>query len=106
MKYIMFENELGHKIPVIFPDKIVHADMAKSIAYMMVMQNDEFVKPVSSGLVSIKAKVSGKSKTLNLESNDDDSMYITFNDSIGSLPLDIMPPTILKELRDQMKKDT
>ena len=99
MKYVMFENELGHKLPVIFSDDMTH----KLVAQAIVKMNEESlqlpVKPVSAGFVSLEAKCSGRSESLNMEPAEYDSVYIDYNDSLRAVPEHGIKP-LLKELKE------
>ncbi len=37
MKYIIFEDQSGHAVPIIFPDKIGHAEMREQMPYGTVL---------------------------------------------------------------------
>lgn len=37
MKYIIFEDQSGHAVPIIFPDKIDHAEMREQVPYGTVL---------------------------------------------------------------------
>jgi hypothetical protein len=104
MKYIMFENDQGSKIPVMFPDEIVHSDFAEYIQHYFSMNQDEYITPVSAGFVTVSAHCSGKSETLELQSHVDDSMHITFHDGLKGQPLELMPDTIVRTLKNKMKE--
>ncbi len=106
MKYVMFQNDEGHMLPVIFPNAMIHSDMAEYIQHMMLMKEDQHIEPVSAGFVSMKGQVSGRSESLDLDSREEDAMYITFNDSVSTLPLDAMPPTVLETLKENMECNT
>lgn len=78
MKYIMFEKPLSEnivvKIPVIFPNTLVHEDVSKAILSTLGM---ETAKPVSAGFVNVLAtKCYGESKTLELSANRMDFITI------------------------------
>ncbi len=105
MKYVMFENVHGHKFPVIFPEAFVHEDVSRFITYMYYDTNKEILKTTSAGSISSeKITAHGKSETLNLEAHELDSVFITFNDSIGTLDFSIAPPSILETLIERLKE--
>lgn len=88
MKYIMFEQEIGEikrKIPFIFPNFLVHQDVA---AVTKVLLDETFKNSknriVSAGDVQIGAgatiNCSGKSETLKIKSHPDDTQILTMYD--------------------------
>lgn len=103
MKYVMFEDETGHKLPVIFPEVMTHSVVAESVIHMMLMEEGKDVKVVSAGSIAMKACCSGKSETLGIASHEDDSMYVTFNDSIGGIEIADLPPMVLGTLLEGLK---
>jgi hypothetical protein len=67
-KYVMFDGMSGSKIPVIFPDSLVHRDVAETIPLLNpqvnhVVQNAGFV----DGLICVDT--SGESETLKIKSS-------------------------------------
>lgn len=70
MKYIMFEDFSGTAVPVIFPNRINHAEMREQMPY---------TKALSAGYVSHGPDgfhCHGKSKELDLEAAADDAKVI------------------------------
>ena len=104
MKYVMFTNEEGHMLPVIFPTSMIHSDMAQYVQHMMMMEENKKVRPVSAGFVSMKGQTSGRSESLDLDSKPDDAMYITFNDSISTLSPEMMTSGIREVLEDKLNE--
>lgn len=81
MKYILFEDAYGRKIPVTFPEVLVHADVATA------MQNVHPMRVVSAGFVLLKdVVVSGGSETLEVESREADAAYLEYGDSVAMMP--------------------
>ncbi len=37
MKYICFEDQAGHAVPIVFPDRIGHAEMREQMPYGVVL---------------------------------------------------------------------
>ena len=73
--YIVFEvntQGLKRELPVIFPDIIVHADMAKAVAKAC-SEYFRSIKPVAAGQLDFDGGVecSGKSTTMKLASRGD-----------------------------------
>jgi hypothetical protein len=69
MKYIMFQTEDGQHMPVMFPDRLVHADVARSLERAFVLGEMRGVKPVSAGFCDVEAvAMHGTSESLSLES--------------------------------------
>lgn len=79
MKYVMFakpfpKGDLVQFMPVVFPDNLVHADVAAALKPLL-------GDPVSAGDVTILgANVSGKSSTLNLKSHPKDGVMLRMCD--------------------------
>lgn len=69
-KYVMLEIDNGafkRRLPIIFPDILVHADVAAAIQQIQGMAE---AKPVSAGSIDLFAEAChGKSTTLNVASN-------------------------------------
>ncbi len=72
-KYIMLELDSGsfkRRVPIIFPDLLVHADVAAVLQQTPGMAD---AKPVSAGSVELMVTAChGKSTTLNVASNEED----------------------------------
>ena len=72
MKYIMFVTEDGQNLPVVFPDALIHAGVARSMERAFVMSELRGVKPVSAGFCDVEAmSMHGESETLSLDSRGD-----------------------------------
>lgn len=70
MKYIMFEDFSGTPVPVIFPNRIGHAEMREQMPY---------TKALSAGYVSHSPSgwsCHGKSKALELQAGENDAVII------------------------------
>lgn len=85
MKYIMFENEDGHKTALIFPNHIPHANMAGDVPHIIGHFSQRYgaVKigePVSAGFVgpdsNFQMSCWGRSESLGLEADPGDSRII------------------------------
>jgi hypothetical protein len=81
MKYIMFKVDLGEgvtqKIPVIFPDELVHLIVSRALAFYKATSH---LVPVSAGYCQIDChSVSGASETLKLLSEDGDAEVINMH---------------------------
>lgn len=84
MKYVMLEITLAggeappFKLPVIFPDKLVHKDMAmhvKSVAWATWPRCN--VNVVSAGEIQLSdVQCFGKSETLGVESREDADAHV------------------------------
>jgi hypothetical protein len=80
-KYIMFENKIGDLtilFPVIFPDKMVHSDVAAVLRHCQPGWHSKGVKAVSAGKIEHVevTGLGGDSETLNLEANPADQHTI------------------------------
>lgn len=83
MKYVMFKTPDGRHIPIIFPDALVHADVA------IMIHDSEHVRsvyggalaPVSAGTYSsFGGTAAGSSETLEIASHPDDERHIRMFD--------------------------
>ena len=89
MKYIMFEVQhpsgLKQKIPIIFPDQMVHKFVAEAVANHREHRQFE-MKPVSAGQCSIECLgVFGESETLKVSASKEDSDVINAYDYMHGL---------------------
>lgn len=80
-KYIMFENKIGDTtflFPVIFPDKMVHSEVADSLRRCQPGWHHGGVKPVSAGMIDqlYVEGVNGESETLKMASKAGDEQVI------------------------------
>ena len=103
MKYVMFENLLGHKLPVIFAEDFVHVNIADAVMKMVEDNGQLPVKPVSAGFITVDAKCSGRSESLNMEVDVHDETYILYNDSLRTVP-EAMIPGLILELEENRRK--
>jgi hypothetical protein len=80
-KYIMFENKIGDTtviFPVIFPDKMVHDDVAQALRRYQPGWHHDGVRPISAGKiehVNVEG-LGGDSETLKLKSKPFDEKII------------------------------
>lgn len=89
MKYVMFEVTHGsftRYLPVIFPDDLVHSDIAENVSNA-IAQSFEITKleinVANAGFINsmdCDVSVYGRSETLNLDSNPEDSLIIKLHD--------------------------
>lgn len=74
-KYIMFQDKLGAKQPILFPKSVSHITMAEALA------NNEELNwvPVSAGFCGMTSPICcyGKSVTMDLESNPNDTVILS-----------------------------
>lgn len=75
MKYIVMRaevnDEMALELPIIFPDILVHADVAKCVGWMMQEQFKAPVKAISAGFlnsIEFDGICYGKSESLGLSS--------------------------------------
>ena len=80
MKYVVMEARKGnlrYKFPVMFPNHLVHANVAKAIARVLRDDGWQDPKPRSAGEYNpITCECHGNSETLKLEAHIDDSGLI------------------------------
>ena len=90
MKYVMLEAKLPEskmvvKIPLIFPNALVHSIVADQMVFALLRHGIEAV-PVSAGTASVsQVEIGGNSETLGLSSNPDDKMTIELIDYLHGL---------------------
>lgn len=90
MKYVMFEVSRGgltRKVPVIFPDSLVHREVAGKL---MSLLRDEFesVKVASAGSINsfdFGGTTHGGSETLKVASDPNDATLIKMYDYFGGV---------------------
>jgi hypothetical protein len=86
MKYVMLKRRLGadmHQlIPIIFPNALVHSDVAEALAAALPVP----VEIVSAGSVILNDAVcGGNSESLGLSAEPGDAEIINFNDYLHGL---------------------
>lgn len=76
-KYVMLEMPCGgvrRRIPIIFPDILVHADVAAAVQSLPMMGE---AKPIAAGSIDLMAaECHGKSTTLNVSAGETDAELI------------------------------
>lgn len=86
MKYIVLELDHGRsfvrEVPILFPEYLVHATMAKSIGRAIMLEDKSVVsvRPVAAGFFSslglATVQCYGKSDTLDLASRGDEDVNL------------------------------
>ncbi len=101
MKYVMFETENGRKFAVMFPDHMVHAQMAHLVGVLSLRAHKEMAAPVTAGFVNPgdELSVTGESESLNLKSDPTDAIRIMIGESVSSMPDSILAP-LWKQVED------
>ena len=92
MKYIVLEAKLGEdlmqKIPIIFPNFLVHSDVAKYVAGLLIKQykRDPEITVASAGFINLKVeKCFGESETCKKAADLDDEFLINSYDYTAGL---------------------
>jgi hypothetical protein len=88
MKYVVVELELGKgnekttkRVPLIFPNDLIHADMARVLEHECIRTFGVKAKTVSAGTIDIDVEsVSGESVSLGLKSRGSDKQLIDMYD--------------------------
>ena len=85
MKYIMFEHKVKDTattmIPVIFPNTLIHKDVAEAITEFHKKKYNADIKAVSAGEYNAQTGFAfGKSESLGLSSGKDDTQVINIID--------------------------
>lgn len=111
MKYIILEGPQGQKLPVIFPNVLVHKDVAEGVIRAMGRQPlmGEWFKPISAGFVNLAVSDAyGESQTLDMKSDPGDRLRINIADYSGGVesPLDTMTERLLMSriLKDMLER--
>lgn len=103
MKYIMLENDEGHKIPVLFGEAFVHAFMARHATNLAGKQFSKRYAVASAGFVSITRDgiaTFGESESLGIKSNPVDGLRIELGEAVSH-----MPDFMILPLADKLKKE-
>lgn len=105
MKYIMLETDEGKKIPFVFPNELVHADVADLMCRLVSVRTNQYARPISAGFVELgfDTTVHGESETLSLKSNDSDAAYLALGDSVNMMP-DYVVGQLLEKAKSKRKK--
>lgn len=90
MKYVMFEIDFAgtkKRVPVMFPDMVVHSLMAEGFADVLIKHGWKDVKVVSAGECTVYVdNIGGKSDTLGVASaGADDAVTINTYDYLHGL---------------------
>lgn len=91
MKYIVFRSKkFARAFPVIFPDILVHADVADTIEMHMRCHHNTDIEVVSAGELNLfgqEINCSGHSETLGIKSREetDDDLISGFNYHHGAI---------------------
>ena len=76
-KYVMLEIDNGafkRRLPIIFPDILVHADVAAAVQSLPMMGE---AKPIAAGSIDLMAAAChGRSSTLNVSAGETDAELI------------------------------
>lgn len=85
MKYVMVEVDHGsfkQRVPVVFPNFMVHSDMAEALTEVLKLKHRfKKVKVVSAGDCNVlEVKCSGRSSTLRLPSLEGDTAIVSTYD--------------------------
>lgn len=89
MKYIMLETQLQHirrRVPIIFPDFMVHEDIARLFHDFLIHRHEMFSNVISAGDIDLGlVECSGRSETLKIESSPDDNQTINSYDYFNGI---------------------
>lgn len=100
MKYIMFETTEGRHMPFLFPEDLVHANVARVMAQLILRDTNQLAAPSTAGFVAIGngTQAFGESETLKLKSSPADSAYIILGKAVEYMP-DIVVQQMLEKVR-------
>lgn len=84
-KYVMFEVEMDEHtrkmVPIIFPDFMIHEDIAKTTVKLLKSTHKMDAKVFSAGDIQFEYPIcSGRSSTLKIDSDDEDRRIISTYD--------------------------
>lgn len=106
MKYVMLIDGNDRRYPLVFPENLVHEEMAKETMRHMARVHGLVVYPISAGFVNFLPTIltHGKSETLGIGSKPYDAHYIALGESVASIPPEFvsdlyyktMPETVLR----------
>lgn len=90
MKYIIFQSDapIFRLLPIIFPKYLVHADVAKYFEHLLRRSGIDNAKLYSAGECNLfggKVTCSGRSETLNINSQPDDDIVISTYNYTGGI---------------------
>lgn len=92
MKYVMMLTLAGQRLPILFPEHLVHAHVADDMRRRILRDTKQPAGPVSAGFVSFKEGLSvyGESDTLGLKSRPIDAAYIALGAPVAFMPEDVL----------------
>lgn len=87
MKYVMFKDRNGAHYPIIFPEVLIHTEVARYTINLLGRDAKVFADPISAGFVNIgkDTKVYGRSETMDMESRDIDAQRMVMGESSAYL---------------------
>lgn len=105
MKYIILSSREGMKLPFIFPNQMIHRDMAAVMMAMTHRNMNTKTYPLSAGFVEIglDTTVHGRSETLGLDSRVNDAAYLALGEAASMMP-ESMIQDILKKAKARSPK--
>lgn len=105
MKYIMLEGSNGIKYPIIFPDVLVHREMAQLVGQFMMKRNGIFTMSISAGFVDLglDTMVHGESESLGIKSNELDVIRLILGTNGCGVP-DEMLPGIMEKMKARQRR--
>lgn len=88
MKYIILETAEGMRFPVIFPDMLIHAEVALFMAELTDATTKQKATPVSAGTIALGTDFtcSGGSDTLSMQSRPQDEAIIGVGEQAWAFP--------------------
>lgn len=92
MKYIILETTEGFRLPFVFPDCLIHADMALFMAELVDATIKQKAHPVSAGTIALGTDFtcSGGSDTLAMKSRPQDEAIIGVGEQAWTFPDDML----------------
>jgi hypothetical protein len=105
MKYIMLQNAEGHKLPVVFSEKLVHAHVAKYIADLSRVSLNARYEVVNAGFVSFTpdgVATHGDSESLDLKANPLDGLRMWLGEAVSHMPDEVLPG-LYQKYQERMK---
>lgn len=104
MKYIMLITDEGQHLPFIFPEHLVHADVAEFLRMLVAQATKRMSRLESAGFVTISEAIThGESESTGKQSRVIDGKYIELGDAVAMLPPDMLK--LVSENIDAKMKD-
>lgn len=104
MKYIILENSNGQILPIIFPEVLVHSEIAEYMRHLTLRDLGSTFTPTSAGFVNIEmCSTYGESESIGVESKENDNFNIQASQSFGMMRFESLPPNLQEKMKEILK---